>query len=108
MTDHYRTRRTPPRACGLRLRVEELERRDAPAALFSEFTLPTGSQPTAIAAGPDGNLWFTETGANKVGRLTIAGNLTEFPVGSLPTGITAGPDGNVWYTLAGTGAAGNK
>ena len=31
-----------------------------------------------IAAGPDGNLWFTESGGNQIGRITPAGVVTEF------------------------------
>ena len=56
---------------------------------------------TAITAGPDGNLWFTEEGANKIGRITPSGRITEFPIptaSSGPDGITAGPDGNLWFT----------
>jgi streptogramin lyase len=68
----------------------------------TEFAIPTGgSQPRAITAGPDGNLWFTETASNKVGRITPAGAVTEFSLptsGSEPDGITAGPDGNLWFT----------
>jgi len=60
------------------------------------------SNPWAITAGPDGNLWFTESGVgSKIGRITTAGVLTEFPIPtalSKPTGITAGPDGNLWFT----------
>ena len=60
--------------------------------------------------GPDGNLWFTETGADKIGRMTPAGVLTEFPLPAVaapagstgpppgPTAITAGPDGALWFT----------
>jgi hypothetical protein len=54
-----------------------------------------------ITAGPDGNLWFTESRANKIGRITPSGTIDEFPVPtakSLPFGITAGPDGNLWFT----------
>jgi streptogramin lyase len=54
-----------------------------------------------MAAGPDGNLWFTESSANQIGRMTTAGAVTEFPVptvGSALWGICAGPDGNVWFT----------
>jgi streptogramin lyase len=68
----------------------------------TEFAIPTAnSQSYAIAAGPDGNLWFAEVQANKIGRITPTGSATEFAV---PTGfgepdaITAGPDGNVWFT----------
>ncbi len=54
-----------------------------------------------IAAGPDGNIWFTESSANKIGQITTAGVITEFPIptaNGLPYGIAAGPDGNVWFT----------
>ena len=50
---------------------------------------------------PDGNLWFTESAANKIGRITTAGVITEFPIPSAssgPGGIAAGPDGNLWFT----------
>jgi hypothetical protein len=70
--------------------------RAAAVGHIAEFPVrTTGSQPTEIAPGPDGNLWFTEDGA--VGRITPAGTVTEYPVIS-PTGIAAGPDGNVWFT----------
>ena len=55
----------------------------AGAATITEFAILTASSnPTAITAGPDGALWFTERGANKIGRITPAGIITEF---SLPT-----------------------
>ena len=34
--------------------------------------------PGAIPAGPDGNLWFTDTGAGTIGRLSPAVTLKEF------------------------------
>src|SRR5215469_4962652 len=74
----------------------------AKAGSIHEFPIPTaGSAPTAITAGPDGNLWFTEAAGNKIGRITTHGSITEFPIptaGSTPEGITAGPDGNLWFT----------
>jgi virginiamycin B lyase len=54
-----------------------------------------------IAAGSDGNLWFTEFDANRIGRITTAGVVTEFPLpnpGSGPSGIIPGPDGALWFT----------
>jgi streptogramin lyase len=72
------------------------------AASFSEFTAPTANSGVSwITAGPDGNLWFTELLANKVGNLTPAGVITEYSVptpSSNPGGITVGPDGNLWFT----------
>jgi streptogramin lyase len=57
--------------------------------------------PQDVAAGADGNLWFTEGSANQIGRITPAGAVTTFPLptaNSAPHGITAGPDGNLWFT----------
>jgi len=56
-----------------------------------------------IAAGPDGNLWFTETEERHIGRITPAGHVTAFPVPRVagpPSAITRGPDGNLWFTAA--------
>ena len=71
----------------------------AGTATITEFSLPTAnSGPLGIAAGRDGNLWFTETHANRIGRITPAGAVTEFStVVCCPTGIAAGPDGALWF-----------
>jgi streptogramin lyase len=57
---------------------------------FTEYPIPTaGSQPSRIATGSDGALWFTEFTGNKIGRSTTAGVITEFTVptaASQPTG----------------------
>src|SRR4249919_764973 len=80
----------------------------AAGAAITEFALPNaGSLPNGIAAGPDGNVWFTEYSGNRIGRITPAGVITEFPVptpDSQPNGIIAGPDKNLWFTEL----AGNK
>jgi streptogramin lyase len=74
----------------------------APVGAFTEFTVPTASSdPNWIAAGPDGNLWFTELNGDRIARTTPAGTTTEFIVptaSSSPYGIAAGPDGNLWFT----------
>jgi streptogramin lyase len=91
--------------------LEALEDRCVPALVpptpiftsFQEFALPTaGADPLEITTGPDGNLWFTEYGTNKIGVITAQGVVTdEFPV---PTNIsplveiTAGPDHTLWFT----------
>ena len=64
---------------------------------------PTAGRRFGITAGPDGNLWFTNFDARKIGRVTPAGAITEYPAGAgttdgSPYGITAGPDGNLWFT----------
>ena len=69
---------------------------------ITEYPIPTPSSvPEDIAAGPDGNLWFTESTGNKIGRITPQGAITEYPIPTVfsnPVGIAAGPDGNVWFT----------
>jgi len=62
--------------------------------------------PSSIAAGPDGNLWFTATG---LGRISPTGTITMLPglnALALLSGITAGPDGNMWFTESGLGRIG--
>jgi streptogramin lyase len=77
---------------------------------FTEFSLPDASHAAAsITLGPDGNLWFTEPGANQIGMMTPAGQLTEYAIptpNSNPRLITAGPDGNIWFTEVGSGQIG--
>ena len=61
--------------------------------------LPTPeSGPAAIVNATDGNLWFTEHAANRVGRLTPLGTLTEFalPKRGGPAGIAEGSDGKLY------------
>ena len=40
---------------------------------------PAGSATSGIAAGPDGNLWFTEFNGNTIGRITPAGESPATP-----------------------------
>src|SRR5438067_405640 len=72
------------------------------SGVITEFPIPTpDSDPYVLTAGPDGNLWFTESEANQIGRITPSGEISEFPIaspGSFPIGIAAGPDGNLWFT----------
>jgi streptogramin lyase len=69
---------------------------------ITEYPVPApNATPTGIAAGPDGNMWFTEQGGNFVANVTQSGVFTEYPiltVNALPFGIAAGPDGNMWFT----------
>jgi streptogramin lyase len=93
-----------------------LEPRTMPALTVTTFQIPLVAlvEPQGITTGSDGNLWFTENGAGKIGRMTPAGAVTSFalpqvppPAGSAagtasttphPTAITAGPDGALWFT----------
>jgi hypothetical protein len=46
---------------------------------ITSFPVPTAaSNPEGITAGPDGNLWFTEYNANKIGRITPGGATSGF------------------------------
>src|ERR1700737_82313 len=71
--------------------------------VITEFSIGStaGFGPEFIAAGPDGNLWFTELN-DRIGRMTPLGVVTEFSAGisagARPFKITAGPDGNLWFT----------
>jgi hypothetical protein len=38
---------------------------------IQEYPVPSGGQPFAITAGPDGNLWFTEGDGAHVGRVLL-------------------------------------
>jgi len=71
---------------------------------ITEFSngLNSGANPSLIAAGPDGNLWFTDgnTGNPAIGRINPAtGGIDEFTIGvsGQPAFIGAGPDGNLWF-----------
>ncbi len=48
-------------------------------------------------------MWFVELTEDRVGRITMAGEITEFPIpaGSEPLHIAAGPDGALWLTAPG-------
>ncbi len=73
----------------------------------STTTLPLG---VGITNGPDRALWFTETSAGKIGRITTAGALTEYAAGissgAQPYGIASGPDGALWFAESGTSKIG--
>ena len=58
---------------------------------------------THITAGRDGALWFTEIGTGKIGRITTAGDVTEFDITTAnmhPLSIACAPDGALWFTEA--------
>jgi streptogramin lyase len=74
--------------------------RITPQGAVKEFPLSAGVSINGLAAGPDGNIWFTD-GAGKVGRLSPQnGTIKEFPLPThhvTPGPIVAGPDGNLWF-----------
>ncbi|MGO8947078.1 MAG: virginiamycin B lyase [Ktedonobacterales bacterium] len=79
---------------------------------LQEFPLP---DPTSfigcIAVGRDGNIWYTNSSDEAIGRLTPTGAVQEFDVSGPtgngePLGIAAGPDGNLWFTVYSSGEIG--
>ena len=76
---------------------------------LTEFPLPTAdAKPSSIVLGPDGNMWFTEANAHKIGRITPAGVITEFPVTT--TAQSIGPivavGGVLWFAESNSGELG--
>jgi len=74
---------------------------------ITEYPLPQASDyPLAIAAGPDGALWFTDY-LGQIGRVTTSGTVTSEvatptntangDLGYGPGSIAAGPDGAMWF-----------
>jgi virginiamycin B lyase len=95
--------------------------RITPGGQITEYTAPSpilrreygaacGQEgPFGITAGPDGALWFTERSNNKLGRITVAGEFTEFALPTAhsdPNAITIGPDGALWFTEVSAGKIG--
>jgi virginiamycin B lyase len=66
------------------------------------FRLPEpDAEPFDIVAGPHGSMWFTEFAADKIGRISRSGTITQFTVptaGAGPYQIAAGADGTMWFT----------
>ncbi|MEO5861597.1 MAG: Calx-beta domain-containing protein [Burkholderiales bacterium] len=76
----------------------------AAAVSITETAVTTaGSEPTGVARGSDGSIWFTQQAASKIGRLNPAtGAITgEFPTDTPdagPSGIVATASGFLWFT----------
>ncbi len=75
----------------------------ARAVTISESSagITAGAAPARLAAGPDGNVWFTELNRRAIGRITPGGAITEFAPLNLSfetSDIAAGRDGNLWFT----------
>jgi virginiamycin B lyase len=60
------------------------------------------SGPSSLVRGPDGALWFAQSGRAAIGRLAPDGTVTDYPLppefGDQIGGIVAGPDGGIWFT----------
>ncbi|HZV76672.1 MAG TPA: hypothetical protein VFF63_02795 [Candidatus Babeliales bacterium] len=59
--------------------------------------------PEALAAGPDGELWFTESLTADLGRINPAtgkfGSVVALPSGSIPNGIALGFNKSLFFTV---------
>jgi hypothetical protein len=91
--------RRQPRSVSLEL--EPLETRQLLTSLtgLTEYNILGAFNLPAIALGPDGNAWFTESASMKIAKITTGGTITEYSLaGQFSYGITAGPDGNLWFT----------
>jgi len=78
---------------------------------IKEYEVPTPkSRPHDPALAPDGALWYTGQGANKLGRLDPkTGEFKEYPLktpGSGPHGLVADGEGNIWFTAITAGYVG--
>ncbi|MBV9270324.1 MAG: hypothetical protein JO165_04465 [Candidatus Eremiobacteraeota bacterium] len=63
--------------------------------------LPAGSSVAAMTGASDGNVWFTDSGLNKIGRLGTKCALTYFKVPTASaglSGITSAPDNALWFS----------
>ena len=85
---------------------DRLVRRDA-TGTERVIELPPGAAPYGVCVAPDGTVWFTAPGVDRIGRLTPAGDLrmVRLPVpDSRPAMIAATADGAVWVALNAAGA----
>lgn len=74
--------------------------RITPSGTVSAFPLPAGSEnsPGPIVQGPDGAMWFTIGGGNRIDRITTSGEVTQVSIRRPVLDLTAGADGNLWLT----------
>ena len=72
------------------------------SAQITTFPVPgsVGANLNGLSLGPDGNMWFTDTGKNRIGVITPSGTITEYPITTASAGalrIQPGADGNMWF-----------
>ncbi len=66
----------------------------------TEYNVASGSLPEGIVSGPEGDLFFVETIASRIGKVNLSGVVTEYslPEKSVPRSIVDGPENNMWFT----------
>src|SRR5947208_3612653 len=77
--------------------------RAAAAEPALDGAFPLSGQPDRLAAGPDGNVWFTlktSSASKEFGKIAPDGTVSEYdsPDNTSMVGITTGPDQNLWAT----------
>jgi virginiamycin B lyase len=72
---------------------------------YVNYTDPSLDDASGITLGPDGAMWFTNTGASgvgggSIGRISASGTITHYTNATVdgPSDITVGPDGALWFT----------
>jgi virginiamycin B lyase len=72
---------------------------------IAEFTAGV-TTPSSLVAGPDGNVWFVDSGTDMIGKITPAGQVTEYAdaanPGMSPLSLVRGSDGNLWFSDTGS------
>jgi virginiamycin B lyase len=77
----------------------------AAAGTITQYPIPVETTPRGVTVGPDGKIWFVDSGNHVggtfVGRMATSGAISSSDVVQLPSselGYTAtpGPDGNMW------------
>lgn len=69
--------------------------------VVNTYTLGTNSIVSDLSAGPDGALWYADSGLNEIGRVATDGAITHYPVPASNSGlfgIANGCDGALWFT----------
>lgn len=65
---------------------------------ISGYTIDTNP---LMTSDTQGNIWFLETAANKIGKISLLGDITEYTVpttsAGLNIGIALGPDNCIWF-----------
>ncbi len=93
---------------GLKTTYQSVIGRITPLGEITEFVagIPSTAYVGHLAAGSEGNLWFTLAAGGKgkggIGRITPSGQVTVFSAGlrepGNPDEIVAGTEGNIWFS----------
>jgi len=77
-------------------------------SLLSTTTYPASATIASAVAGPDGNLWYVQSGGRAIATLDAAGSLTTYslPKRVVATALAPGGDGALWFTIGNAPAIG--